>query len=101
MQRTAHVHEAASALCPTRATARTSLSRLSSKLSLFLRWLRMNSAMGFFFPLLLPSWARLNVPSLFSFLQHHTPGLSKCPANCLEHSAWSDTKVMFGGMETA
>ena len=47
----------------------TSLSRLSSKLSLFLRWLRMNSAMGL---LLLPSWLRSNVPSLFSFL--HSSG---------------------------
>lgn len=44
----------------------TSLSRLSSKLSLFLRALRMNSAMGL---LLLPSWLRLKVPSLFSFLR--------------------------------
>ena len=52
---------------------RTSFSKLSSKLSLFLRWLRMNSAMGL---LLLPSWLRLKVPSLFSFLHKGSPGHS-------------------------
>ena len=50
---------------------RTSFSRLSSKLSLFFRWLRMNSAIGL---LLFPSWLRLNVPSLFSFLHHSKEG---------------------------
>lgn len=52
---------------------RTSFSKLSSKLSLFLRWLRMNSAMGL---LLLPSWLRLKVPSLFSFLYRGSPDQS-------------------------
>ena len=69
----------------------TSLSRLSSKLSLFLRALRMNSAMGL---LLLPSWLRLKVPSLFSFLHACVSFSIYC--HCLCYSKDGHNKSLWG-----